>query len=207
MTVQPNDRSALLDSRRISQAQYNDGDEDSSHDRPRAHISQQGQSDRRHSASLALRDTPNTERASRYFDAVHDGLIRDNAGSLLLLLAAFLISSMALSYTLLARIAADAQHPVTPLQVIFARMLFTWLGSVAILLVLKDPHPMFGPPGVRLLLCIRGVIGFFGLFSAFLAYVIAPRVPFCTYLLTVSNPKLRVTIGRLLFQLALFEPL
>ncbi|CAO1621410.1 unnamed protein product [Parajaminaea phylloscopi] len=150
-----NDRSPLLGPRHVA-SDIGDVDIDGPRQRPSRPLS----------ACFTLSDeaTP-SRRSSRYLQAVNDGLIRDNVGLLLLLCSAFLLSVMALSYTLLARVTAHTTHPVTPLQVIFARMLFTWIGSVGALIAMKDPHPFFGPPGVRLLLCLRGVIGFFGLFS------------------------------------------
>lgn len=35
----------------------------------------------------------------------------------------------------------------------------------------KDPHPFLGPPGVRLLLCLRGFVGFFGCAEALSTHV------------------------------------
>ncbi|CAO1636007.1 unnamed protein product [Sympodiomycopsis kandeliae] len=86
-----------------------------------------------------------------------------NLGLLLLLLAQLNYSTMALAYQVLARITEGTAHPVTPLQVIFARMSLTWLGCVIALRVTKTPHPVFGPPEVRKLLVARGIVGFFGL--------------------------------------------
>jgi hypothetical protein len=39
----------------------------------------------------------------------------------------------------------------------------TFAGCVSYLYYLGDPHPLLGPPEVRKLLVVRGVIGFFGL--------------------------------------------
>jgi len=48
------------------------------------------------------------------------------------------------------------------------RMGVTALGCVVWLRLSGDPHPYLGPPGVRFLLCIRGIVGFFGM-SRFLS--------------------------------------
>lgn len=162
-----NDRSPLLGPRALPGEHDDDrGNGLHTNDKRRHH---QPAVTRRTSAVFTIRE-PSREpsrphRGSRYLQAAHDRVVRDNAGLLILLLSAFLISAMALSYTLLVRVTAGSPHPVTPFQVIFARMIFTWMGSVAALYISKDPNPVLGPPGVRLLLCLRGIIGFFGLFS------------------------------------------
>lgn len=50
------------------------------------------------------------------------------------------------------------------------RMGVTALGCVVWLRASGDPHPYLGPPGVRFLLCIRGIVGFFGTFKSRLTY-------------------------------------
>lgn len=72
-------------------------------------------------------------------------------------------------------------------EIIVVRMSITWLGCYGCeCFVFRLPpisdvcspsppdmrfanveHPLFGPPGVRFLLCTRGVVGFFGTWSAF----------------------------------------
>lgn len=89
--------------------------------------------------------------------------VNRNLGLLLLLLAQLNYSTMGFAYQILARITAHTAHPVTPLQVIFARMSLTWIGCVIALRVTNTPHPMLGPPEVRRLLVARGIVGFFGL--------------------------------------------
>ncbi|GAA6002682.1 hypothetical protein JCM10207_007625 [Rhodosporidiobolus poonsookiae] len=54
-------------------------------------------------------------------------------------------------------------------ETIAIRMIFTFAGCYAYLRWQKDPNPFLGPPGVRLLLCARGVVGFFGLFPGYYA--------------------------------------
>ncbi|CAO1626704.1 unnamed protein product [Jaminaea pallidilutea] len=109
-------------------------------------------------------------RSSRYLSATRVAFIQDGVGLGYLLLSCLCTSGMTLSYTLLTRIDANQDRDgdasdaaVSPFQIIFVRMSFTWLASISTLFILSDPNPILGPPGVRALLCLRGVIGFFGL--------------------------------------------
>ncbi|GAA5981375.1 hypothetical protein JCM10908_004086 [Rhodotorula pacifica] len=61
----------------------------------------------------------------------------------------------------------DVQVPVWELIVI--RMFITYAGCYSYLRWSGDPHPFAGPPGVRLLLALRGFIGFFGLYTNYAA--------------------------------------
>lgn len=47
-------------------------------------------------------------------------------------------------------------------ELIMIRMGFTALFCFLWLKSSGDPHPLLGPPGVRGLLCIRGIVGFLG---------------------------------------------
>lgn len=73
---------------------------------------------------------------------------------------------MALFYKLLNSVDPSISQAVGPLEIIFVRMGITYIGCLLCLIITKTPHPFLGPPGIRLLLVIRGVIGFGGL-SAF----------------------------------------
>lgn len=106
--------------------------------------------------------------ASDFDPSSHHGstprtFVARNLGLLLLLLAQMNYSTMGFAYQILARMTAHTTSPVTPLQVIFARMSLTWVGCVIALRVTKTPHPLLGPPEVRRLLVARGIVGFFGL--------------------------------------------
>jgi len=50
-------------------------------------------------------------------------------------------------------------------ELIFIRMGTTAFFCILWLKYSGDPNPILGPPGVRGLLCIRGIVGFFGQFS------------------------------------------
>ncbi|BGP44491.1 hypothetical protein JCM10450v2_000305 [Rhodotorula kratochvilovae] len=61
----------------------------------------------------------------------------------------------------------DVKVPVW--ELIAIRMSMTWVGCYTYLRLSGDPHPFAGPPGVRLLLALRGFVGFFGLYSNYAA--------------------------------------
>jgi len=57
--------------------------------------------------------------------------------------------------------------PFPPLEVVAVRMFLTYIGCIAYMLYYNVPYPFAGPPEVRMLLAIRGVSGFFGLFGIY----------------------------------------
>jgi drug/metabolite transporter (DMT)-like permease len=68
---------------------------------------------------------------------------------------------------LCAKLLSMGDPPINPLEIIFGRMLITWCGAMAYLHYNKIPDHLFGPKDVRLLLILRGVLGFFGLFGIY----------------------------------------
>jgi drug/metabolite transporter (DMT)-like permease len=68
---------------------------------------------------------------------------------------------------LCAKLLSLGDPPIHPLEIIFTRMLITWMGALAYLHYNKVPDYFIGPKGVRLLLVLRGVVGFFGLFGIY----------------------------------------
>jgi hypothetical protein len=52
-----------------------------------------------------------------------------------------------------------------PWEIIFVRMGITFLGCFYYMRWANIPEPLLGPKGVRGLLVLRGVVGFFGLFG------------------------------------------
>ncbi|KII84765.1 hypothetical protein PLICRDRAFT_126632 [Plicaturopsis crispa FD-325 SS-3] len=61
----------------------------------------------------------------------------------------------------------DIDPPVPTLELVLVRMGITWIFCVSYMMYAKVPHPFTGPPGVRLLLVLRGFSGFFGLFGMY----------------------------------------
>ncbi|BGP12383.1 hypothetical protein JCM10213_002012 [Rhodosporidiobolus nylandii] len=90
--------------------------------------------------------------------------VKQNTGLLLIGLAQLFFANMNVCVKLLLEV---DNLPVW--ELIWIRMVFTFVGCYAFLRWSGDPHPLVGPPGVRLLLCARGVIGFFGLFPGYYA--------------------------------------
>ena len=85
-------------------------------------------------------------------------------------LGLFLIASAQMFFSMMnlcAKLLNMGDPPMHPLEIIFVRMLITWLGGLAYLQYNKVPDYFLGPKGVRLLLVVRGVVGFFGLFGIY----------------------------------------
>ncbi|KAI0740127.1 drug/metabolite transporter [Earliella scabrosa] len=59
--------------------------------------------------------------------------------------------------------------PVHPFELIWVRMVMTWLVCVSYMSLTKVPDPVLGPKGVRHLLAARGLAGFTGLFGTYYA--------------------------------------
>lgn len=66
-----------------------------------------------------------------------------------------------------AKLLSMGDPPIHPLEIIFVRMIITWIGALAYLHYNKVPDYFIGPKGVRLLLVLRGIVGFFGLFGIY----------------------------------------
>ena len=85
-------------------------------------------------------------------------------------LGLFLIASAQLFFSLMnlcAKLLSMGNPGLHPFEIIFVRMFITWLSAIAYLHYHKVPDYFLGPKGVRLLLVIRGVVGFFGLFGVY----------------------------------------
>ena len=86
-----------------------------------------------------------------------------NLGLFLIAAAQMFFSTM----NLCAKLLSMGDPPIHPLEIIAVRMFITWLGGLAYLHYNKVPDYFLGPKGVRLLLVVRGVVGFFGLFGIY----------------------------------------
>ena len=89
--------------------------------------------------------------------------IHQNLGLFLIAAAQMFFSTM----NLCAKLLSMGDPPIHPLEIIAVRMFITWLGGLAYLHYHKVPDYFLGPKGVRLLLVVRGVVGFFGLFGIY----------------------------------------
>lgn len=62
----------------------------------------------------------------------------------------------------------DFNTPIHPVQILFVRMIITYICCVVYMYTTKSvPDYPFGPPEIRKLLIIRGVVGFFGVFGLY----------------------------------------
>ncbi|KAH9170211.1 DUF6-domain-containing protein [Lactarius sanguifluus] len=61
------------------------------------------------------------------------------------------------------KILNSLDKPVPTLELIWVRMVITYICSIAYMYWKQIPDPVFGPKGLRLLLVLRGFTGFFGL--------------------------------------------
>lgn len=94
-------------------------------------------------------------------------VISPNLGVSLLLTSQFLNSIMILTCKLL-EADPDFDTPIHPVQILFARMSITYVCCVLYMVITKsvDDAP-FGPRNQRVLLVLRGVLGFIGVFGLY----------------------------------------
>lgn len=95
---------------------------------------------------------------------IWNSLIYSYAGVKLLLLSQFFNAGMAATTRLLE---TTSDPPFHPLQILFVRMTITYVGCFAFMYWKGIPDFIIGPPGVRLLLMLRGTVGFFGVFGLY----------------------------------------
>jgi drug/metabolite transporter (DMT)-like permease len=85
-------------------------------------------------------------------------------------LGLFLIAAAQIFFSMMnlcAKLLSMEDPPIHPLEIIFVRMFITWFVALLYLHYSKVPDYLIGPKGVRLLLVVRGVVGFFGLFGVY----------------------------------------
>ncbi|TFK87116.1 drug/metabolite transporter [Polyporus arcularius HHB13444] len=63
----------------------------------------------------------------------------------------------------------ELNPPVPPLELIWVRMVMTWIVCVIYMTMTGVPDPILGPKGIRTLLAFRGLAGFVGLFGTYYA--------------------------------------
>ncbi|RPD56863.1 drug/metabolite transporter [Lentinus tigrinus ALCF2SS1-7] len=63
----------------------------------------------------------------------------------------------------------ELDPPVHPLELIWVRMVMTWIVCVVYMTMTGVPNPILGPEGIRTLLAFRGLAGFVGLFGTYYA--------------------------------------
>ncbi|ODV58941.1 uncharacterized protein ASCRUDRAFT_15071 [Ascoidea rubescens DSM 1968] len=80
---------------------------------------------------------------------------------------AMFASSLMLVGTKLLEFDDDYQKAMHPLQILFVRMIFTVIICWTYMYFVPIPDAPWGPKKFRFLLCLRGVIGFFGVFGLY----------------------------------------
>ncbi|KAI0776970.1 drug/metabolite transporter [Trametes elegans] len=93
------------------------------------------------------------------------GFVDNNAGLLLIAASQVFTSLMGVFVKKLNAV----RPPVHPLELIWLRMVLTWIVCIAYMLPAQVPDPFVGPKGIRLLLVLRGFSGFVGLFGTYYA--------------------------------------
>ncbi|KAG0704047.1 drug/metabolite transporter superfamily [Suillus ampliporus] len=88
-----------------------------------------------------------------------------NAGLLFVISSQFFFASMDISVKMLNTV----DPPVHALEIIVIRMAITFKCCVVYMIIMGIPNPITGPKGVRTLLVIRGITGFFGLCGLYLS--------------------------------------
>ncbi|KAF8333683.1 integral membrane protein DUF6 [Amanita rubescens] len=84
--------------------------------------------------------------------------VANNEGLLFVMAAEGFFALMNLSVKILG-------EDVSVLEIMWIRMIITCLCAVAYMHFAKINDPVLGPPGIRILLCLRGFTGFFGIFG------------------------------------------
>ena len=121
-----------------------------------------------------LFDIPNTSymgwsgRTRRFIEeSIYEKYILPNVGISLLILSQLFNSIMITTCKLLIT-DKEFKTPIHPLQILFARMIITYICCVAYMFVTKCvPDAPFGPKKLRKLLFMRGAFGFFGVFGLY----------------------------------------
>ncbi|KDQ57902.1 hypothetical protein JAAARDRAFT_34714 [Jaapia argillacea MUCL 33604] len=88
-----------------------------------------------------------------------------NSGLLLIAGAQGVFSFM----SVLVKKLSSLDEPVPTLELVFSRMIITYICCTSYMVLRGVPDPFLGPKGVRLLLILRGFSGFFGLFGVYFA--------------------------------------
>ncbi|KAG1736881.1 drug/metabolite transporter superfamily [Suillus paluster] len=88
-----------------------------------------------------------------------------NAGMLFIISSQFFFACMNISVKML----NNLEPPVHAFQIIVVRMGITFICCAIYMIIMRIPNPIIGPKGVRTLLVIRGITGFFGLCGLYLS--------------------------------------
>lgn len=119
-----------------------------------------------------------------------------STGIALLLFSQFFNSVMVTTCKLLVT-DKDFNTPIHPLQILFVRMIITYACCLLYMgLTRSVPDAPFGPREMRFMLCIRGIVGFFGVFGLYfsLQYLSLSDAVAITFLIPMVTAFLAWTI-------------
>ncbi|KAI5953708.1 hypothetical protein KGF54_003080 [Candida jiufengensis] len=136
------------------------------------------------------------QKIKHYLVKFYNSVILPNVGISLLLISQFLNSIMVTTCKLLVT-NKDFNEPIHPLQILFVRMFITYICCLIYMFVTKAiEQAPFGPPKLRKLLMIRGLVGFFGVFGMYfsLKYLSLSDAVSITFLVPMSTAFLAFVI-------------
>jgi drug/metabolite transporter (DMT)-like permease len=128
---------------------------------------------------------------------IKNKLIHENLPIKLMLVAQIFGSGMAATTRLLE---TSTDPPFRPAQILFIRMIITYFACLAYMYYNKVPDFILGPKDVRLLLVVRGILGFFGVtgFYYSLVYLDLPDAVVITFLAPTATGFLAwATLGEI----------
>ncbi|KAG8813676.1 hypothetical protein FRC17_001464 [Serendipita sp. 399] len=99
----------------------------------------------------------------QYRAATHDCVAGGNYHNI------FALSATGMNITV--KILNSLDPPVPTFEIIIIRMSITYVFSILYMHYASVPYPITGPPGVRHILAIRGISGFFGLFGIYYSLI------------------------------------
>lgn len=117
----------------------------------------------------SLRPPPKSHRSADFFDKYlperYAVFAKNNTGLLFVAASTFFFSCMNLTVKYFLSITS-----ISVVTLIVVRMAITSAGCIIALYFIGDPNYLFGPPEIRNMLAVRGVVGFGGLFSNYQSF-------------------------------------
>ncbi|KAI5966386.1 uncharacterized protein KGF55_000695 [Candida pseudojiufengensis] len=139
---------------------------------------------------------PILQKIKQFLTKFYNSIILPNIGISLLIISQFLNSIMVTTCKLLVT-NKDFNEPIHPLQILFVRMFITYICCLIYMFITKSiEQAPFGPPKLRKLLIIRGIVGFFGVFGMYfsLQYLSLSDAVSITFLVPMSTAFLAFII-------------
>ncbi|KAM3124389.1 hypothetical protein CJJ07_002042 [Candidozyma auris] len=127
------------------------------------------------------------ERAHDFYTAT----VLPNLGVSLLLVAQFFNSIMIVTCKLLETDPQNKDKPIHPMQILFIRMCITYVLCLVYMVTTRSvDHAPWGPRDQRVLLVLRGILGFFGVYGLYfsLQYLSLSDAVSITFLIPMVTP-------------------